>query len=487
VTSFFEWFTGTTNPLEPWLILGKGPSYALGSHFDLGRFHLMSLNHAVREQPVLAAHVIDLDVIRDCADVIEHNSRVLVMPWYPHVRNAVGDRSLDQLAREIPILQRLEREGRLLWYDLSTSPVRHGSVPVVEATYFSAEAALNLLALAGVRRVRTLGVDGGSEYSGAFEDLRASTLLANGRTSFDLQFAGFARTILQTGVDFAPLDLPAPARVYVAYRVEETLPLAVLQQSIRRHCSLTVEVVAVSEGAEVAPGEGQAVLLPARAQVLADLRPLWRAGVGDGELLVPRDAGGGVGPCLAVAGRDLGPAIPWLASLIRQRAPLASLTSVVGGRARATLPADWNPGSEPDHEALMLYYAADGTEPWLVRDHPLGHLWVRDLLQAVAHGFVAVGLVSDAVRLGHVRPSLLYQVEHGVEEPLLLPRRARLLDRDFPSGNSLSRKHSATSRWLGAVTRAVGRQAKRRVQILRARRSPRPGPVAPQPTVASPE
>jgi hypothetical protein len=469
---FFEWFTGTTSPSEPWLILGKGPSYALRSRLDLGRFHLMSLNHAVREQPVLAAHVIDLDVVQDCAEAIDQNAQVLVMPWYPHVRNGVGTRALKELAREVPILQRLEREGRLLWYDLSTAPIRHGSAPVVEATYFSAEAALNLLALAGVRQVRTLGVDGGADYSGAFEDLRSSTLLANGRTSFDLQFAGFARTILRTGVDFAPLDLATPARVYVAHSSQETLPLAVLHHSIRRHCSLTVELVAVLEGAEGPLGEGPAVLLPVRTQVLADLRPLWRANVRDSELLVPRDGKGAYGPCLALAGPGLSPAIPRLASLIRQRASLGTLAEVVGGRVRAALPADWNPSprSEPDDEALVLYYTADGSEPWLTRTHPLGHLWVRDLLHAVGHGFLSAEFVAEEVRRGHVRPSLLYQVEHGFEEPLLLPRRARLLDRDFPLGNRVAMRQAVTGRcW--AVTRAVVRQVKRRLRVLRARHS----------------
>jgi hypothetical protein len=478
--SFFDWFHEHASTDEPWLLLGKGPSFALRGQFDLSGYRTLSLNHAVREQPVQVAHVIDVDVVDACGEALERNAGVLVMPWYPHVGNEVGARTLAEHLRVVPALQRLEAQGRLLWYDLSTSPVRYGSGPVIEATYFSAEAALNLLAVAGVRRVRTLGIDGGSAYSVAFDDLRGSTLLANGRTSFDLQFAGFARTILRTGVDFAPLDLPTPARVYVAQGPGEMLPLAVLHHSIRRRASLTVELVPLPDGdASPAVRKGQAILLTPRAQVLADLRNLWRSPVGENELVVPRESRSTGGPGLALAGAGLGTAIPLLATLVRKRVPLGSLAEAAGGKVRTTLSADWNPGwrGEPDEEALVLYYPTGGSEPWISRAHPLGHLWVRDLLDAVARGFVMPELVSEEIRRGHVRPSLLFQVEHGLEEPLLLPRRARLLDRDFHPATAGFSGQAALGHWV-AIVRAFARQVQRQVRLLRRRRSGKPYPAA---------
>jgi hypothetical protein len=475
VQPFFQWFARRIQSSEPWLILGKGPSFASRARFDLSRFHLLSLNHAVREQPVLVAHVIDLDVVRACGDAIEKNAGVLVMPWYPHVRNLAGHRTLEEVAEELPVLRRLKGEGRLLWYDLSTSAIRQGAGPVIQATYFSAEAALNLLALAGVRRVRTLGVDGGSTYSGAFEDLRNSTLLANGRPNFDFQFQGFARTIFQTGVDFAPLDLPSPPRVYLSRTSNELLPAAVLQHSVRRHCSLTVELVTLDAGSAEEVPEGPGVLLPPRAQVLADLGPLWRAGVREQEVIVPLEPEGSDAPGLAIVGAGLSSAIPALASLIRLRAPFRTLSAAAGGRARAALPANWNPGRRAGlKRQIIQYYPADGSEPWISRSHPLGHLWVRDLLDAVAKGFVSMELVAEEVRRGHVRPSLLYQVEHGLEEPLLLPRRARRLDRAFAAARAPGRPQPATRRWI-AVTRAVAREARRKLRLLRNRYRTHPG------------
>src|SRR3954470_17253122 len=439
--SFFQWFAGTAGSSDAWLVLGKGPSYALRDRFDLSRFHLMSLNHAVREQPVLAAHMIDLDVVRDCSEAIERNAQVLVMPWYPHVHNAVGARTLEELAGELPVLQRLRTEGRLLWYDLSTSPLRYGSAPVIEATYFSAEAALNLLAAAGVRCVRSLGIDGGSSYSPAFEDLRDKTLLANGRASFDLQFEGFARTILRTGVNFSPLDRPAPLRVLSVFSPDESLAVAVLHHSIRRRASLTVDVMAIPEGTTPSLADAQTVILPPRAQVLTDVRSLWGETLPALDVLIPAAEDPGQAPRLAIAGPGMGPRLGELASAIAAGAPADTLAQS-GVNLRPALSAAWTPA--PTRSAggypLVLYYPAGGSEPWVARDHPLGHVWVRDLLDAMAHHHLAAEAVAHQIALGHVRPSLLYQIEHGIEEPLLLPRRARRLDLAFEAGRHGARK-----------------------------------------------
>ncbi len=86
--SFFEWFETTKqNPEQPWLVLGKGPSFAKRDQFDLKNFQLLSLNHAVREQPVAVAHMIDFDVVEACGESIGRNATVLVMPWFPHLEN----------------------------------------------------------------------------------------------------------------------------------------------------------------------------------------------------------------------------------------------------------------------------------------------------------------------------------------------------------------------------------------------------------------
>ena len=473
---FFEWFSEFHRPEEPWLILGKGPSFALRERYDLSGYHLLSLNHVVREQAVLLAHAIDLNVVEACGEVLESNAGFLVMPWYPHVENRPGSRSLDELRSTLPMLRRLADAGRLLWYDLRTSPARHGPGPVVQATYFSAEAALSLLALAGARRVRTLGVDGGTEYSNQFEDLSTKTLLANGRTSFDVQFEGFARTILDTGVDVATLQGPSPVRIYVAHTEAEALPVAVLQHSVRRHASLSVEFVSLPvDAGTAAEGETPALVLSPRAYCVADVRPLWIGGVNEGEIAIPSpSARGGDTIGLALVGAAAGSEITSLASLLRSDTNAARLQNAIRTRIQARLHPEWNAGTtEPNRPRRFIFFPPDGTEPWLSRAHPLGYLWVRDLLDATNRGLISPELVATAIRRGQARPSLGYQVEHRIEEPLLLPRRARMLDRDFrPAHRGPGRRQSVVATSV-AVAQALARHLDRRAREFRARVGPR--------------
>ncbi len=488
---FWEWYDQHFESGGPWLILGKGPSVAHRNRYDLSRYHLLSLNHAVHVHPVTVAHLIDLDVARGCADVLERQAQVVVMPWHPHVNNQAGKQSLPELARTVPVLQRLAQAGRLLWYDLSTSRRRHGTGPVVRATYFSAEAAVSLLALAGARTIRTLGVDGGAAYSPDFEHLQDRTLLSNGQTTFDLQFSGLAQTILETGVDLAPLDVPSPARIYVACSAQETLPAAVLGHSIRQHASMTVEFIAASadQAADWTAG-GPGILFSPRALCLADIRELWSTAVSTSGVVVPF-AGTTTGP-VPVAVASLKVASQWaeLARRIRAGAPLGDCSG-----ADALHPGWSTGGTRSSAGARLAHFSPDGSEPWLSTTHHLGYLWTRTLLDAVERGSISRAAVAEEVAWGHVRPSLLHQVDTGLDDPLLLPRRIRLADRGFRGPGGVVPRQLGGGEVL-AVIEAFGRQAIRRVKAYWRRRRPvaggtvrRPVPsgiqIAPSRSVAS--
>jgi hypothetical protein len=246
--TFFDWFNGRAiSKSDPWLVLGKGPTFAKRQCYDLNQFHILSLNHAVREQSVRAAHIIDYEVVDACAEAIKLNAEVLVMPWRPHVNYRPSARTLQELVQVNPTLRVMDERGRLVWYNLSSTREVHGDSPVVHVKYFSAEAGLDLLATAGVRVVRSLGVDGGASYSPDFDDLRGKTLFSGGHKTFDLQFAGIATTILKTGIDYAPLDSEAPIRIYVGSSSAEVLPVKVLEYSIRKHASMSVRVFPLHE------------------------------------------------------------------------------------------------------------------------------------------------------------------------------------------------------------------------------------------------
>jgi hypothetical protein len=460
--SFFEWFAAQPpSKTSRWVIFGKGPSFARRGEFDLTGYRTLSLNHVVRDQPVDVAHIIDIDVAEACGDDLERNASVVVVPWYPHHRNRVGNRTVAEWMETLPVLQRLEKAGRLLWYDLSTSPRRHGSAPTVQATYFSAEAALSLLALAGARYVRSLGVDGGRTYSREFKDLQGKTLLNNGHQSFDKQFQGFAMTIMQTGVDYAPLSIESPVRVFVGSTPAQMLAVKVLEYSIRKYASMSVEVFPLfrapleypmpkdpanrprtpfSFQRFVIPSlkgfQGRAIYVDSDMQVFRDIRELWTLPFDGADLLAAREPGDtGRRPQFSVMLLDC-ERLRWNLTEIVGRLDSGELNyeklmyqMAVAGRVEAAIDPRWNSLERyEDAKTALLHYTDMNTQPWLSRDNTLNYLWSRDLFEAIDRGAITRDYVAAEAEAGNVRPSLLYQVDHRIEDAALLPAAARALD-----------------------------------------------------------
>jgi hypothetical protein len=199
--SWWDWVT-ERHVSQPWLLIGKGPTFADVRRRDCGRILTFGLNHVVREMPLAAAHAIDLEVVENIpAETLLRNAGVLVMPWHPHRQFRAAAETLEDCLRNIPVLAEFERRDRLVYYHLSTGSRfgDSGGRPVVPVRYFSAEAAVFLLAAAGVRTIRAAGIDGGTAYAAPFGDLQP---LTNGRGDFDDQTAEIERTVTMFGIDF---------------------------------------------------------------------------------------------------------------------------------------------------------------------------------------------------------------------------------------------------------------------------------------------
>jgi hypothetical protein len=461
--SFFDWFDDESRDRR-WLILGKGPSFSRVNEYDASAFRTISLNHVVRERKVDVAHIIDFDVVDQCGESLLRNAGVLVMPWHPHVHNKSSPETLEDMACGNSILCRLRDEGRLLWYNLSTAKDHRVGAPVVRVRYFSAEAALNLLAAAGVRQVRSLGVDGGASYSSRFDDLKDKTLLANSRTSFDDQFQEIARSILTTGVDYAPLDMESPIRVFVAATEAQMLAVKVLEYSIKKHTSMTAEVFPMHRSKievpmprdkenqprtpfsfqrflipELMNWHGRAIYLDSDMQVFKDLRELWTLPFNGAQLLAAREPGEtGRRPQFSVAVLDCSK-LKWRISEIVCALDDGRLSyedlmyhMTVADDIRAEIDPSWN---SLEHyvagEIALLHYTDMDRQPWVSRANPLGHLWVTELIEAIDSGFIKRELIDAHVNCGWVRPSLAWQIEHREADTTDLPREVQRLDSDF--------------------------------------------------------
>lgn len=439
IVDLMKWAEGLDAAAGPWLLLGKGPSFSHLPRVPRDAFRICTLNHVIREVPAEVAHVIDIDVVADCEDAIERQAGVVVMPYHPHEGHRPSARTLADYARDIPVLARLAEQGRLVGYNLSTTVRRHGGSPVIAVRFFSAEAALNVLATVGARTVRSLGVDGGRQYSEAFSDLDDKTRLANGHASFDGQFRTIAQTLLKTGIDYAPWHVPSPVRVFVGSDDAQVAGVKVLEYSIRKHASMSVVVERIDDTDLPVPRDpanrsrtgfsfsrfripelcghtGRGIYVDADMQVFTDIADLWlRDFQGRHLLYAEQDSASGRVPQYSVMLLDC-EALQWdvariVDGLDSGRYDYAGLMQrmciVPAERQGPLLPEAWNslehyvPG-----ETCLIHYTDMPTQPWVSHDNPNGQLWYDCAREAIDAGFITRDYLYGEVAAGHVSPDL---------------------------------------------------------------------------------
>jgi hypothetical protein len=424
---------------KPWLVLGKGPSYERIRDVHLADFYTCSLNHVVRHHPVDLAHIIDIDVVEACKDVLERNARTLVLPFFPHVNHAPTGKSMEDFIAEMSVLRAMSLQGRLVWYNLSSAKQRVGDSPVITANFFSAEAAVGILATCGARTIRSLGIDGGASYAPSYQDLEGITLLANKHASFDRQFEGIARTIRGSSIFYAPLHKEAPVRCFVGTDRSQMLPVRVLEYSIKRHASMSVEVVPMCDLEVPMPQalanrprtgfsfarflipslcgyRGRAIYLDADMLLFDDIVALWEHPMSEADVLCaePPTEGGRIRQYSVLLLNCAN--LPWkiediVAGLDQGRYDYRRLMDefciVSAERIAAGLAAEWNSLEryEPGRTRL-LHYTDMPSQPWVSRKNRNGRLWYAALREALEEGFVSPDEVYREVDRGHVSPDL---------------------------------------------------------------------------------
>lgn len=203
VIEFFEWERGLQNRNKPWLVLGKGPSFTRHKEFsDIDvRFLTVGLNHTCRDRKMFVTHIFDANVLDELPDLIVQCD-YLLMPWYPHVNFGPTPKTLQDFVNERSMLTEFDQKERLLWYNASTGGLSRGTSPKVKVLFFSGDAIVRLLAMAGVKVIRTLGIDGGTSYAPSFKDIKP---LRGGNTTYDFQNGPIQATVKEFCLDYAPL------------------------------------------------------------------------------------------------------------------------------------------------------------------------------------------------------------------------------------------------------------------------------------------
>jgi hypothetical protein len=463
--SFFDWYAGKPELKGlPWLIIGKGPSYSRLSQYDTTGFNKVSLNHVIREQRVVIAHIIDLDVALDCADDIDRNSEVLVMPWWPHVQNNAGDQILYECVEQHPVLKRLKEDGRIKYYNLASGRKHKEGVPVIPTNFFSSEAVVNLLTLAGVRKIRTMGVDGGNSYSDKFKDLSDKTLLANGHQTFDIQFKSIAKKMMNENLDYAPLDVQSPVKVYVGSMEEQMLAVRVLEYSIKKNASLPVQVMPLFKGNISFPMpkdpanrprtpfsfqrftipqlngfKGKAIYVDSDMQVFIDIKDLWARDMQNADIFSAfENSATGRKPQFSVMLMDC-EKLKWDLNDIVKKLDAGELNyeqlmyeMKMAKEIQPVIEREWN--SLEFYEAgktKLLHYTDMTRQPWLFKNNPLTVVWLQELEEAIAAGFISWDEVRNHIAAINVRPTVWYQLKRQVFDPKQIPSFISLFDSFF--------------------------------------------------------
>lgn len=458
-----EWGRSAELAAKPWLLLGKGPTFERRAEFDLSAYNLLALNHVVRELKVDVAHVIDVDVAATCADDLRANCRWLIMPRRPHVDFRPAEQLLEDFFDDVPVLRELSDEGRLVYYNLSNRPPVDDA-PVIGVRFFSAEAALNILGEIGATTVRSLGIDGGRAYSGAFKDLEGATMLANSQPSFSLQFAEIDAIVRRHGLDYAPL-VPSPhqepIRVFVGCDESQLVASAVLEHSIRKHATRPVEFTTMIDLDVPEPKDpanrartgfsfyrflipklcgyqGRALYIDSDMQVFADMDELWQIPFEDDTVLCTYqaepppewkdDPNFKPGRHLAVMMLDCS-RLQWdideiVAGLDEGRYDYKQLMSdlciVPEEQIAERIPRGWNSLEQYEEGTTKLvHYTVVPTQPWKNDENALRELWMDGFRAALAAEAVDPELVQRSIAAGHVKNSLARELNQppGADEP----------------------------------------------------------------------
>ena len=466
--NFFDWVNSDESlSQDNWLILGKGPSIDCKSKYDLRDSIVVGLNDVVRDNNCDIVHIVDLSVLDRVREVIQDKAKYLLMPAIPHedyhlpginkTLHRKSKQTLAELAKSDPTIRSYNERSSLLFYD--TSQADDDNVRHVKLGSFSASTVVRLLAQSGVRTIRTLGIDGGSNYSPQYRDLEEISLLDAGQDSYNAQFDEIAHCIMQYDLDFAPLNIEHPVKVYVGTQPEQMLATHVLEYSIRKHASMSVEVyplhTAISENninielqhgrtpfsfqrfaiPELQGYTGRAIYLDSDMQVFRDIRELWAWPMQDSEVVAVKERKDERRePGFSVMLIDTEKA-RWSVSDLQKRIAQGEFSyeevlyqmKHVANIGR-TLPNEWNDLENFSKHTRLIHYTDMIYQPWISIRNRHAKIWCAELIEAIITGYIDIALVEEHITKGWIRPSLRYQIEHKIADPLLLPKHILKLD-----------------------------------------------------------
>lgn len=418
------------------LVCGKGPSFRVHTETERTNYNIIGLNHAVRESHCNLAHIIDIDVLDNLGDKLLENCDYVVMPYYPHLGwRPQAFLTLQDLCEKHPVLSKMK--DRVYGYNLSTAStmlnLKWNDSELVWASYFSAEAVVNMLGKLGAKRIRTLGVDGGKGQSEAFKDLQ--NVNTNG---YDAEWVGIRKSIEKFGIDYAPLGVESPIRIFIGAGEAQLVPALVLKHTILKHATMSTEVTIMNDWTHPMPKDArnmprtpfsfQRFMIPEKNNgmfgiymdsdmlVFGDVKELWSEPSYEGLLTMRNDDIDKHRAKFAVCRYDNYVYHPTIKEIVDgldsgkwsyEDIVFDFKHEVMG--IRDGFNPDWNSLEEyTEGKTKLLHYTEFWGQPWHANpNHPLAHLWFDALKTAFACGEVPDALLQSHVERRWIVPKCL--------------------------------------------------------------------------------
>lgn len=255
-------------------------------------------------------------------------------------------------------------------------------------------------------------------------------------------------------------------RIYVGADRSQSLAVAVLDHSIRRHTTAQVELVPMIDLPVPQPRDprnaqrtgfsfsrfcipklagyrGKAIYMDADMLVMRDIRNLWNIPFDGAKVIVQKEvkfedttiAKAGAPPSrkkqCAVMLLDCG-RLDWavediVASLDHGEYDYDELMSTLcilhDAEVNYGVPFEWNSLEYCDADTSLIHYTDMGTQPWVYTSNKFGQLWLDEVRLMLKNRKLTVDAVQEEIDLGYFRPSLLRDVRYRHR----IPQRLRAL------------------------------------------------------------
>jgi hypothetical protein len=254
-----------------------------------------------------------------------------------------------------------------------------------------------------------------------------------------------------------------PVRIFVAATAAEWLPMRVLEFSIRETSSLAVNFSSIHQFERPIPipqavknrprtpfsfqrflipelchYKGRALYLDADMQVFRDIGELWNRPFLGCDLQTVRESNDGRRGQFSVMLLNC-ERLDWNIDEIVRKLDEGTLgysglmyEMKVVSKIGLDIPPEWNSLERyvPDSTAL-LHYTDMNMQPWTSTGNPYGHLWIRCLRRALSGGVVTRADLEREAASGNIRPSLISQIDHGIDSCVGLPHTLADQDRNY--------------------------------------------------------